>query len=67
MTDHEMNLDKIKIQHKSILDTQRQYVTTLEGDSILKDKHIQALKLETERLRKDIDLLSELSEKRLDR
>ena len=67
MTEHENLIDKMKIQHKLVSETQKEYLNTLEGDNALKDKHLSQLTEENENLKKDIDLINEISEKRLDR
>ena len=67
MTEHENLIDKMKIQHKLVSETQKEYLNTLEGDNALKDKHLTQLTEENENLKKDIDLINEISEKRLDR
>ena len=41
MAEHEGVIDKIKIQHKLVSETQREYLNTLEGDNEVKDKHLK--------------------------
>lgn len=67
MAEHENLIDKLKVQHKLVSETQKEYLKTLEGDNKLKDKHINQLTEENENLKKDIDLINDIAEKRLDR
>ena len=41
MAEHESVIDKIKLQHKLVSETQKEYLNTLEADNALKDKHIK--------------------------